>query len=120
MAPEGVVVEEGSQRVMPWGFLVYRFPVTTILLVSLFLGFHVSLFPWRTSQPELSPTFSKDEPVVRNLNSLKMPPFLQTRSLLGPDPQSPPTPVLQRHCQQEPGSLPPTPWLSHLGGAFGL
>ena len=41
MAPEGVVVEEGSQRVMPWGFLVYRFPVTIIIIIILVYKFQV-------------------------------------------------------------------------------
>ena len=25
LVPEGVTAEEGSQRVMPWGYLVYRY-----------------------------------------------------------------------------------------------
>ena len=33
LAPEGVTVEEGSQRVMPWGFLVYRSLIIMIVIL---------------------------------------------------------------------------------------
>ena len=31
LVPEGVTAEEGSQRVMPWGYLVYRYVGPTLL-----------------------------------------------------------------------------------------
>ena len=30
LVPEGVTAEEGSQRVMPWGYLVYRYVGPTL------------------------------------------------------------------------------------------
>ena len=39
LAPEGVVVEEGSQRVMPWGFLVYRLRAGVIIIIVIIMAY---------------------------------------------------------------------------------